>query len=425
MTSWKKILDFLHVTCIFFNPCLLPSTNPPTFRHVNVAKFVGVTKTYAGLSGFVCAMDGLPFLVFASKAHSGAVWARCIRGFQDVVVSGPKSPYAQHITVAHNGHVTILPGRPGSMYIDLAAAWFSNRRPQSDPAVNVLIRVYAANHPRIGPNQLRTFIDSLNGLRHGFTELDIIKVAAICRLFPPPKIHFFTSTSNRLPPFQPEVGEFGRASYRNGQLVAWESLGFSRKIQRMNLNGKALFSGSLNWSASLAPSGNYWLTYALSKPFSHHGRGSIFADSWSCEKRLDESHRILWEDIFTEGQEMSQRSNVDLDDISFCYKICCDARFRRPSNAEFRELPASLYYHRSISSSNQYDTQGFFGVDKTPDSGLWHQRLKERGWELNFVLNIRTYNLHDDWGRRYERKLEQGLAAIPGSYPSAWVEEIL
>lgn len=35
-----------------------------------------------------------------------------------------------------------------------------------------------------------------------------------------------------------------------------------------------------------------------------------------------------------------------------------------------------------------------------------------------------TYNMSEDWGRRYERLVEQGLAAIPGGFPAAHVEEI-
>ena len=41
--------------------------------------------------------------------------------------------------------------------------------------------------------------------------------------------------------------------------------------------------------------------------------------------------------------------------------------------------------------------------------------------------NYRFYEticIGDDWGLRYQRALESGLAAIPGAYPGATVEEL-
>jgi hypothetical protein len=43
----------------------------------------------------------------------------------------------------------------------------------------------------------------------------------------------FESATGSWPSFQPTVGEFGRASYRDGQLVDWEPLGASHHVQNV------------------------------------------------------------------------------------------------------------------------------------------------------------------------------------------------
>lgn len=50
--------------------------------HANAAALVGATQGYNGLDGIVVAMNGIDFDNFASRTHSGAVWAKCIRGFE-------------------------------------------------------------------------------------------------------------------------------------------------------------------------------------------------------------------------------------------------------------------------------------------------------------------------------------------------------
>lgn len=51
--------------------------------HINIAPLVGVTKGYNGLNGIVVVTGGIDLKDFASIPHSGAVWAKCIRGFEN------------------------------------------------------------------------------------------------------------------------------------------------------------------------------------------------------------------------------------------------------------------------------------------------------------------------------------------------------
>lgn len=37
---------------------------------------------------------------------------------------------------------------------------------------------------------------------------------------------------------------------------------------------------------------------------------------------------------------------------------------------------------------------------------------------------FQTYCLEDDWNRRYQRALKEGLGSIPGGYPGAYAEDI-
>ena len=82
---------YLSIICVCF-------TYSICLRHLNVAKFVGVTQGYCGPNGIVVAMgksdplisvvlilqstmtllDGMGIDQFLSRTHSGAVWAECV-----------------------------------------------------------------------------------------------------------------------------------------------------------------------------------------------------------------------------------------------------------------------------------------------------------------------------------------------------------
>ncbi|KAF8600200.1 hypothetical protein BDV93DRAFT_287047 [Ceratobasidium sp. AG-I] len=54
--------------------------------HINVAQLVRVTEGYSGLNGIIVAMDGIDIQEFLTKRRSGAVWAKCIEGFEVICI---------------------------------------------------------------------------------------------------------------------------------------------------------------------------------------------------------------------------------------------------------------------------------------------------------------------------------------------------
>ncbi|KAF8602788.1 hypothetical protein BDV93DRAFT_509057 [Ceratobasidium sp. AG-I] len=214
-------------------------------NHVNVAKFVGVTEGYNGMNDVVVATgDGIDFYDFLSRTHSGAVWAECIRGFEAFAELVPtKRVEAERITVAHNGHDY----RHKLDHLKV------------DSAVELLIRIYRENYKPLGPTCLRSFVDALVKLGPGFTELQLMKIAADCEILPTLNetgLRYGWCPLHQCPP---KVGEFGRASYHNGKLVGWEPLGRSRHVQVTDLDTRP-WCVSMKWPKWLAPDGIEWHT---------------------------------------------------------------------------------------------------------------------------------------------------------------------
>ncbi|KAF8595812.1 hypothetical protein BDV93DRAFT_528433 [Ceratobasidium sp. AG-I] len=394
--------------------------------HTNVATIVGATEGYNGLNGVVVAMEGIDFKDFASKTHTGVVWAQCMRDFEAVLELGPVwKSLADRITVTPTGHVTIFP----SGFLRESFAWIhvglvDRLCHVSDHAVQSLMRLYAYHRSLLGLEHLALFIGSVHQLRYAFTELDVLNIAASCGLFPPLSAFVFDPASGPMPSFQPQIGEFGRTTYSNGQLVDWEPLGISRHIKNTHLDKRRRYS-ELDWDDGSAQEINEWLTYTLHNPFPDVDWGNYPADKWFCRKRLREPYDFFWEDIFTEAQEISERLKINLDRIGFCCGVDCTVDLVRPEGATWKDLPTTLYYQWSPNSSDSHKARGFFNVKQDPDAGAWQEELTQKGWCLTFELSLRTYKMGGDWALRCESELKQCIETMPGSYSSAYIDEVI
>lgn len=105
--------------------------------------------------------------------------------------------------------------------------------------MELLIKIYSNNYNPLGPIGLQPFIEVLTKLALGFTELQVLKIAAACTLFPDDDSNFYGHRFSPLPQFQPDVGELGQAIYRNGILVSWKRIGRSCHIQDKVRSGRA------------------------------------------------------------------------------------------------------------------------------------------------------------------------------------------
>lgn len=386
--------------------------------HVNVATLVGLTEGYHGLNGIIFVAPGIDYRDFVLKVHSGDVWAKCIRGFNAIRESGLNCSIAERITVAPDGHVTVLP----AVYRDILftgvpvdVCWgniqVGGRPSRMDLGARLLLDVYGQSCRVHGRRRLDRFVGHIHELGPAFTELQVIQTASFGKLFPYNTSDCFGGIWGPLPSFQPNIGEFGWTTYQDGKLVGWESLGFSRHIDRTD---PFWFEGILEGYNSTTPNGDQWLTYIL-----WVGR----SDPDFNYKTITLLHKLHWEDIFTEAREISQRLNIELDSIAFCTGVECDVSFGKPEDANGDAVPQTLYYHWCPHSSNQYEVTGFFSPEPTPDSGAWQNKLKQQGWDPECHFTMETYRMRDDWGRWYERELNRSMGSMPGSYPGAHIEE--
>lgn len=96
-----------------------------------------------------------------------------------------------------------------------------------------MIEIYAKNRAVLGLENLGTFVASLAEFERALTRIQVTMTAARCSLFPFNRFHYFGHGFRPMPSFQPQIGEFGLASYRHGELVDWEPLGISRYVQNI------------------------------------------------------------------------------------------------------------------------------------------------------------------------------------------------
>ncbi|KAF8600201.1 hypothetical protein BDV93DRAFT_287035 [Ceratobasidium sp. AG-I] len=271
----------------------------------------------------------------------------------------------------------------------------------------------------MAPN-LRRFVNSLAGLGLAFTELQVMKLAASFRMFPSPRLQSTGEGSEPIPSFRPEFGDFGQATYHNGELKGWEPLGTSRYLKDTNRTHRSEFSASPGLSEPSACNGNNWVTHTLC--FSSY---RSLDGAYTYRTGRKRSEQFSWEDIFNEAQDLSRRLNIEINSISLCCEIHVFAVLKRLEHLNCTDVAQILYYHRSPFSLDPREVKGFLSTSKVPDNGEWEDQMKQEGRYVRFAIYIRTYGIEDDWCQRYERELLKGIATMPGGYPGIHIEEVL
>ncbi|KAF8595819.1 hypothetical protein BDV93DRAFT_514686 [Ceratobasidium sp. AG-I] len=190
-------------------------------------------------------------------------------------------------------------------------------------------------------------------------------------------------------------------------------------------NTQPTSTGLLNWWDSRTPDGEQWFTvdwfgpsYSVQDPSPYDDREMLDPNFWVCGKHLRRPYQFRWEDILSEARQISQRLDIDIDKISFCYRINSATELTRLKDGDWNELPTKLYYHWSPHSSNPCKAEGFMSTEITPDFTLRDQYMTQC-WDMRFRLSFDVYNMSDDWGRRYE----QIMRSMPGTYPGVRMEE--
>lgn len=146
-----------------------------------------------------------------------------------------------------------------------------------DLGARLLLDVYGQSCRVHGRRRLDRFVGHIHELGPAFTELQVIQTASFGKLFPYNTSDCFGGIWGPLPSFQPNIGEFGWTTYQDGKLVGWESLGFSRHIDRTvrqilpsawfmlnvtwEMKDPFWFEGILEGYNSTTPNGDQWLTY--------------------------------------------------------------------------------------------------------------------------------------------------------------------
>lgn len=90
--------------------------------------------------------------------------------------------------------------------------------------MSLLSNIYLKNDNSAMESNLRLFVDTLTELGLAFTKLQVMRLAGSFGMLPEPRAEFFGEGKKPIPSMQPEFGEFGRATYKDGELTGWEAL---------------------------------------------------------------------------------------------------------------------------------------------------------------------------------------------------------
>ena len=71
----------------------------------------------------------------------------------------------------------------------------------------------------------------------------------------------------------------------------------------------------------------------------------------------------------------------------------CDVFLTRPKDANWEEIPSTLYYHINPRSSVRYEAEGFCSANKKPDDRAWQEQLKGRGFYVLFVSEHACFSI--------------------------------
>ncbi|KAF8602132.1 hypothetical protein BDV93DRAFT_607756 [Ceratobasidium sp. AG-I] len=392
-------------------------------RHPNVAVVVGVTKGYDGLNGFVVATDGAPIMEVLTSAVPGGVLARCIQGlvraldfFHEWDGSGDSGLDIQGygITLAPDGHVTVvLSGRSMSYDGRRIPGW------ATDPTMSMVLRTYyqARKGYKMGEHtqaermsKLLQYLASL-GQSH-LTELQALKVMGDCG-FRPFEFNRLWSGSH-FPPFTVYGGDLGRVTRGSSGKEEWEVL------EAGNTTCNEI--SSANVSEIACREGCQWRTFPGTNP-QYRTWVTSCSHEYIWGPVLKSTHNSSWEDVVKRAKNVAKQQDIKLAHISYVSHVGVTFSVGRKSTSKHPVPIVPLYFHRNILSRlSPRDFWGFFGA--SPDPCAQSTGIDDTNWPYNYHMGFTTMRIGDDWGLRYQRTLESSLAAMPGAYPRAHVEEL-
>lgn len=97
--------------------------------------------------------------------------------------------------------------------------------------IGLLYSIYFVNKDLIDSLRMRKFFDAVAALGLAFTELQVRKLADSSGMFPSTTNQTYSGDEEIFPPFQPQFGEYSRATYGGNKLEGWEPLGTGRYLE--------------------------------------------------------------------------------------------------------------------------------------------------------------------------------------------------
>lgn len=195
---------------------------------------------------------------------------------------------------------------------------------------------------------IRNFFDAAATLGLALTDLQVMRIAGSSRMSPFDKSQTYSGTETPFPPFQPQFGEYARATYCGRKLESWESLGTNRYLEvrvrgdriRQHVAKSIFRTGAID----LSPPSPQTCTSPQHTAKTAGSRGfDVFPPSAMSEvicfrsyemclsssifpqgtlryeyTRSAKNGKLSWENIFNEAEEISRSLNVELDSITFC-----------------------------------------------------------------------------------------------------------
>ncbi|KAF8596147.1 hypothetical protein BDV93DRAFT_528258, partial [Ceratobasidium sp. AG-I] len=330
-------------------------------RHPNIVELAGVTQGYYGLNGYIVVTDGVSIYEFFDQDPSGAAMARYS------VWEAYERRSSGEIKVQPSGHVTFFPS-PDSIYSYIDPG-YDYRFEDGNPGLRMLRKIYADFYGRAAPQRLQEFLKGCRTLSKGFSELQVTQ--ALARSGIPPSVTKYRFREDFQPPQVSPIrpGDFGFVGERRSKGDTWTSLGSSRHSK---------YSCIVSYTKTSQASKAQWISYNLT------ARLSNFWIEHEVKLQLDDQVDRNWKDIVAEARDISQRQNIDLDDISLCQSIIYEAGLYGLSQHNQPERPKTLYFHHNPYLDHAGDFWGFFSVSEDPQCQTWRHAIEEQGWETAY-----------------------------------------
>lgn len=389
-----------------------------------VASIVGVTRGYDGLNGLLFHMDGIPAMKFIQISVAGAVLARFVKGFVQIgdfmrqrsILGEVVDINLGMTTVAPNGHVTFLLRRE-ELSDDSDGSEEGEMYPPTELAMDIcgdeLRYDDDDDEPRSSfPSEpMVKYIESLASLGHSHpTKLQLLKIAAECGFDPKYSISYWSNTA--APLFTLCPGDLGSVDDSAYEGETWEVL--------------EAFNSTSAESYIYDPKDGEHICSWQSLPRTHPEYWTWVSDCHCETARIAIKYSELqerWKDVLKKARIVSEQQEIDLHDISYARAMTFEITAAKRSSSIQPMTDASLYFHRNpLARSTPRDFWGFFSTHSDPCASS--TGLEDLGWTLKHQVEYQTLNAKTSWEAKYQRALRKGLAAIPGGYPGADIEEL-